>query len=376
MAPNDHLIENLCRDPETLNEAKIIFRIAQKKTAPGSGHDLGPHTTGLSAICAHIASQSLNSGDVSRKTAQIASCLKSSDFEKAFHIVQAAIGGSTTRPTLNQVYQSLLQKYTSPLEHNRLLHWLRATETALLQNDSRLDLEDLNVKCAIFFWVYNTITNKNVTTAQTFAQDNDIPQKSLTRLLNKIGNTCSSLKTRIQHENKPNPSSPTKATTTPRKSPNKTPLRALPSRDSPQKRSAPTLDHLFPESPTKRRKTVSSPSKATLLTKPIFPPPTPLYDVEMTTSSSTHHTPTHAIVPLDLSLHIEAPPSPLFSDPDEIDDTERSLPPRRFRPVYLDHKQWYARDSRLDKIWMQSKKRKQNMVQLYGHPLESLRGAC
>lgn len=57
MAHNDHLLESLCRDPETLSQARGILRLAQKKTGPGSGHELGAHTTGLPAICAHIASQ-------------------------------------------------------------------------------------------------------------------------------------------------------------------------------------------------------------------------------------------------------------------------------------------------------------------------------
>lgn len=57
MAPNDHLLQTLCRDPETLAEARAFLRLAQKKTGPGSGHELGPHTTGLPAICAHIASK-------------------------------------------------------------------------------------------------------------------------------------------------------------------------------------------------------------------------------------------------------------------------------------------------------------------------------
>jgi hypothetical protein len=59
MAPNAHLLQNLCREPETLAEAQVILRLAQNKTGPGSGHELGPHTTGLPAICAYIASQRL-----------------------------------------------------------------------------------------------------------------------------------------------------------------------------------------------------------------------------------------------------------------------------------------------------------------------------
>jgi hypothetical protein len=249
--------------------------------------------------------------------------------------------------------------------------------------------------------------NKNVTTAQTFAEDNDIPQKSMIKLVNKIASTCSSLKVRIQDENKAKRSSPAKAkaTTTPRRSPTKPALRELPSRDSAQKRKLSSVtaldrvesdvdmfDTLAPETPTKRRK-AESPSKAMQSSSPCKPvlPPTPSSsrvkldtDVEMTAlsapqkASSLPSTPRRSqrtksapqVVVADPPMDADDHPSPLFSAQEESDEAE--LPRRRFRPVYLDHKQWYSRDSRLNRIWRQGEKHKQNMVELYGHPLKQL----
>jgi len=242
---------------------------------------------------------------LTRKSAQIASCLKASDFEKAFHIVQAAIGGSRRKKT--ETSESLVPKYTL---------------------------------------------------------------------------------------------SPTKATATPRRSPTKTPLRALPSKDSPQKRKlvpAITLDQvdfdtdpfdiLVPETPTKRRK-AESPSKTTRISpiKPIFPQipsssrvtldaprgdemtmiPTP--SLPCTPRRSQHKKSTQQMVVADPPMDVDAPKSPLFSGLDEGDDADPPPPPR-FRPVYPDHKQWYSRDGRLNRIWTQGETHKQNMVELYGHPL-------
>lgn len=76
----------------------------------------------------------------------------------------------------------------------------------------------------------------------------------------------------------------------------------------------------------------------------------------------------------DSPMEVDVPASPLFSEDDEVDDVEPPAP-RRFRPVYLDHKQWYSRDSRLNRIWKQGEKYKQHMVELYGHPLEQLRSS-
>jgi hypothetical protein len=68
---------------------------------------------------------------------------------------------------------------------------------------------------------------------------------------------------------------------------------------------------------------------------------------------------------------IDVPKSPLFSDFDEGDDAGPP-PPRRFRPVYSDHKQWCSRDSRLNRVWKQGERHMQNLVELYGHPLYNI----
>jgi hypothetical protein len=59
---------------------------------------------------------------------------------------------------VKEIYESLIRKYAPPIDRDRLLNWLRAAERALLQSDSRVSLEDLNVKCAIFLWVCNAVT--------------------------------------------------------------------------------------------------------------------------------------------------------------------------------------------------------------------------
>ena len=52
-----------------------------------------------------------------------------------------------------------------------------------------------------------------------------------------------------------------------------------------------------------------------------------------------------------------APPShpqaTMTQDEEEGDETERP-PWRRFRPVFLDHKQWYSQDRRIKRIWKEA----------------------
>ena len=128
MAHNAHLLNNMNLNPETLKLAKTILREATLKTKPGSGYEIRSLSTGLPAICAFIAcdryefvqswkhnlrrcsfgNYRLQTNELTRRTAQIASCLKSTDLAKAVNIVKAAIGadpapqsGQATRETFN-----------------------------------------------------------------------------------------------------------------------------------------------------------------------------------------------------------------------------------------------------------------------------------
>ena len=69
-------------------------------------------------------------------------------------------------------------------------------------------------------------------------------------------------------------------------------------------------------------------------------------------------------MPMEVDQALDAPSS---------EDEEEEPRPRRFRPVYLESKQWYSRDRRLARIWKAAEKYKRGMVELYGHPLDELR---
>jgi hypothetical protein len=69
-------------------------------------------------------------------------------------------------------------------------------------------------------------------------------------------------------------------------------------------------------------------------------------------------------IPMEVDNALDAPSS---------EDEEEEPRPRRFRPVYLESKQWYSRDRRLARIWKAAEKYKRGMVELYGHPLDELR---
>lgn len=201
--------------------------------------------------------------------------------------------------------------------------------------------------------------------------------------------------------------SPIKAGTTPRRSPTKPALRTLPSKDSPQKRKAEIpqqahdevtsdvdlLDTLMePETPIKKRK-LDSPSKSIQRISPQKPTFAPAasssrvtLDVEVNYSHSAEAEPTARAISTNPSTPKRPRPTPTQHDdsamdvdpavdsPSSSDEDEEETPlPRRFRPVNIDHKQWFSRDPRLSRIWKQAEKRKRDLVQLRGHPFEQYR---
>lgn len=162
------------------------------------------------------------------------------------------------------------------------------------------------------------------------------------------------------------------------------PIRELPSKDGPKTRQASDLqkrksrdvldvERPLPETPTKKRKTDLSSSSA-VLSKPIFSPTpsssrasirvTPVRRPETTVPSINV-----PLSPLKQSLPVTNTTFDLPSSSEES-DVDDLPPPRRFRPVYLDCKQWNARDPRLARIWKKAEMHKQTLIQKCGHPLD------
>ncbi|KAG6919248.1 hypothetical protein DXG01_008044 [Tephrocybe rancida] len=386
MAPQDELLRSICHSTETLNSAQAILRLAQQRTGPGSGFELGPYKTGLPAICAYIASTRLNNTDVTRNNAQTASCLKTSDFNKALDTVQAAIGGSRRTRSGRDVHEALIQQYASTFDHRQFSDWMGAVDRALIQSDDRFDANSggVDLKCAVFYWTLNVATGKPPAAQPDFAAEHCISAKLLTKFLTKINGCCNSVKARIQNDLKVQ-RSPAKVSvaTTPRRTP-KRPARTLPTRDSPTKRKAEELtaqlesdDEMggpVPETPSKKRR-AESPSL------PPLPSPTKLAFPPVASSSRVALGDQPRAPP-------GAPPRPDTVDDDDamsvdedayafssrvrFDDggkaEERSIR-RRFRPIYLDHKQWYAVDKRVKRLWKQAERYKASIKEHHGHLL-------
>ncbi|KAF8895646.1 hypothetical protein BD779DRAFT_1500669 [Infundibulicybe gibba] len=373
MPPNEHLLQNLCREAETLTEALNLLRIAQQKTAQvrASRLDRIPRPSRhLREYCLRkvsgAISKGLKNGDVNRTAAQIASCLKKSDFEKTFHI----------RNRTDVSYESLFKKYELPMA-KELVPWMSQAERALIELDSRYSPVTTDLKCAVFFWVCSALKGKKyIFPLHTYSEENSISQKSLVTTFNQLTNNFADLKSQIIDAIKTRRASPSKPTAPPPPPKN---------RHTPQKRKVlfpqsqfddAAMDMDPPETPTKKQKLPSE-------SNPGLPPISGLPTAHMASSSrvmleTLHETQPSGSLPLR-RVDTSAPSTPrrvrsptkrrvaVVLEEESSPDEEATLP-RRFRPIYLDQQQWGSCDPRVERIRKLGEKHKKGMIGLYGHP--------
>ncbi|XP_006462818.1 hypothetical protein AGABI2DRAFT_179431 [Agaricus bisporus var. bisporus H97] len=394
-------LQRVCGNDETLAEARKLVPLAKARTKRGSGHYVSGLTTALPAICAYIISKHLNNNDVALDSARQSACLNTSDFNKALRTVSTVLEAELSPRQRAVGYDILHEKYAVEMSYSIFSMFLRQTETALVQLETPYDVGSSEVHCAIFFWVSLIANVKQLPTIDEFSQDNAILSKRIAPIIMILNDNCKSLKNKIIEgaTTSSRPSSPTKSlikstvTYTPRRTPSK-PRRELLTRDSAKKASGSGLsatkadnsadtsdvEMARPETPSKKRKLDISSSISPSKRRLPFPPITP---------SASHIT--RITSPLTTkTLATPAIPSPLrrsarfvlqeevdaVMDTDEEEDrgseaVDRSLKiefmleekyekeepalKRRFRPVYQDLKQWYARDAKMLRIWKEAK---------------------
>ncbi|PFH51250.1 hypothetical protein AMATHDRAFT_59558 [Amanita thiersii Skay4041] len=334
MAHNAHLLSNMNLQSETLELARSLLHEATLKTKPGSGHELGSRTTGLPAICAYIASQRLKTNEFTRQTAQVASCLRPTDFEKAFYIVQAVIGGSRRSTTKVPSFTSICAKYQ--VNGQSLEPYFAQAQRSLLQIDGRYNSERMaEVRFAIFFWVFSYWQGKKLQPEKEFAEDNLLSFKAFATVIATLSEKCTTLKLELIEQAKSRVALVPKAAPTPTKrSPQKRILRELPSKDSVSKKrpaspNAPEASLLtqpvakilgeldsrpFPETPTKKRKIADV--VLTPRTKPLTS--TPLKSILRTSPKKGSAISTPSRVKLNIGIR----------DEDEVSESEAELDTR------------------------------------------------
>ncbi|KIM40891.1 hypothetical protein M413DRAFT_11188 [Hebeloma cylindrosporum] len=429
------LIEKFELQQETRDLATKLVRLASQKTAPGSGRELKEWKTGLPAVCALLASERLNSGDVNSKSAQAASCLKPKDFQRVYALVKMAIEEAESSAVVT--YEQLHVKYRSKPISKIVDPYIMEAENELQPLAIGYEMESTMFRGVCYFWVFSIFAPTVMPSTEKFAFQEELPLKKFTTLLSLLNEHAPDLRMKIALKFKrkraaakeaaeveaAGPSVSSTATSTPQRSPRKatlrrelpnndspkkpveatastdrepeqrsplrrssrtisptknavvrrpwvkTPIRELPSKDSPKKRPAEstndndiTQDEPTPPStPTKKRR-IASPEK--------LPKPSSSSSAHPSLEASTEAfhralaSPTKQTVaystsgplpssPLKRTLFSAGDKSAFPAYPESSDESEPELPlpRRRFRPVYGDSQQWEARDPRLAKIW-------------------------
>lgn len=357
----------------------------------------------------------LGNGEITQSTAQSAACLDKPAFNKALRIVQAALEVKS-QTKKQESYASLLNKLVShPLLRTQLERYCTQVESeAKALGMKATDLRTHEMICTIVYWVcaaarvsiiaaflspYLTelFQVHELPEVQIFGQEHGASAKKITDMCTALTKKLAPLRKKIVEETKTSTArtpSPTKRTAmaTPRRSVRQ--HREILTKESVKKRPAseaiatPTASPSkaadaegydddamsFPETPTKKRKLDSSPSKS--LSKQLFPasssrrtldddgelPQTPR---KSRTAATPKGSPLKkAIIPVDEVPDVE------MEEVEVIDDDEPySRTFRRFRPVYQEQRRWSARDPGLKKLMKLGEARKLELFQRCGFQL-------
>ncbi len=275
------------------------------------------------------------------------------------------------------------------------------------------------VKCAVFFWVCSFLKvcecvylqavlllrrsqDDVVIEKETFLSQFAIDAKTFEPIVKKLIKTAGSLAQQIKAER--TSYDPSKKVTpfstphaSPQKSPSKTPLRVAPSNSPTKPDPSPTktiAKSLFAPSTPSTRKSPSKPLRVpptndkrkednSPTKKRKLPSPQPAEEVptQSPTKKRKVQTPLAKVdedenpfqsPSKQSSSRLHAPfPQPQFSPPpdDLFSEEEPELAPqRRFRPVFLDAKQWASRDPRLESIARKADNAKRRIIEAHGHP--------
>ncbi|KAF9485749.1 hypothetical protein BDN70DRAFT_870609 [Pholiota conissans] len=421
MSGNKHLLDNFAISQETKDLAIHLFNLAKLNTGEGSGWAVRELAAGIPAACVLMAVERLNTGEVTRKSAQGSSCLKPKDFTRVYESTKAAVEQAERATCIT--YKELYVKYKFEAITEFLVPWITQAENEVLTLGHQ---DDQTTRCAVFFWVCNAIKPKALPDTHVFAKTHELPFKSFVSLLESLNQRESGMRRNIQTAFKAQSRSPRKDTVpsqpnhtpsgtthlpadpaeqesptrrsvrlnssaaplqvaTPTPSPRKrhqlersptkvvqpppirlplgrkAPLRELPSKDTPKKRPVEVseitdkmdIDEALPQTPKKRR--TDSIFPIIILAPPVTPSRPAAFSPGKKKST----------IPL-ISL-----PEPMRSSPvknQEIlddasmnseDESEIEEPAirRRFRPVYLEHKQWFSRDPRVETMLKKADKK-------------------
>ncbi|KAN0098041.1 hypothetical protein V8E55_002487 [Tylopilus felleus] len=145
-------MNRLCSSSETFEKALSILRLANAKTRPGSGFVV-KNPIAIPAVCAFLASEQLNTSEVSYQSAMSAACVSKAEFGDILKKVRAALDTEQGNTVTNITYETLADGYrVRSREH--AIACMEDAGAALTHIDVLKERHGVHaVVCAVFYWV-------------------------------------------------------------------------------------------------------------------------------------------------------------------------------------------------------------------------------
>ncbi|KAK1232154.1 hypothetical protein PQX77_004702 [Marasmius sp. AFHP31] len=416
-------IENFCKsqgcNAETRRKAvEYLHTVRTKEARLKSVNAMVPG-------CAYLASQRLQTNEITLDVAIRKSCLKRAEFEKELETIRSLLPDDTSpkrRERRMREYDDLIRKYRLSVSRMSLDRWFGEVESEVSSAGRRkIDVGSVLGRCAIFLWLYN-VTQEEPLNQRDFVADNDLDSGNFKTIFSSIQHQCRNLEKKIslESERPPEPPAPFQLpVTTPKTSTRKRPLRELPSRDIKRPKIV-ELEPVGMNTPTQTRSQTTASTDVEMLPPP-FPTKTPsrrpgpfgenptpsssrqqLSDIranatgsasptrrpqvlletpraEPVTPSRRKSTRVDAAIPESPSRISRTPHQTRSEDVMDVDspssedeeDVEDMPLPRRYRPVFRDRDQWNAWDPQLKSDCKRGKTLIQKRIELYGNPFEA-----
>ncbi|ESK93624.1 hypothetical protein Moror_1522 [Moniliophthora roreri MCA 2997] len=227
---------------QTQEKALELLPLARSKAGQTSGYNVPVNA--FIPICAYLASQHLQNNDVDMEAARNKASMSATLFKQNCDIIrrvlESQLAGKKRRGKVT--YEGLIEEHISS-SSEKLPEWLARVEDGLAgMKKTYFNRNSSETKCAVFFWVYGVLEDRNVPLKEIVGSYK-VDENKTKVLLSDLGRYFRDIRkeisdyARFARSNSASkvPLPPTTPRTSPRKSPNKRVLREVITGDSPKK---------------------------------------------------------------------------------------------------------------------------------------------
>ncbi|KAH0835655.1 hypothetical protein J3R83DRAFT_9408 [Lanmaoa asiatica] len=189
-------LNKLCSSSETFEKAQSMLRLANAKTRPGSGFVV-KSPVALLAVCAYLASEQLNTGEVSLQSAMSAACVTQAEFTDILKKVRTALRTEEGNVVTDVTYETLVDAYhVHPREE--AIACMEDAEAALPRADILKERYGANILlCAIFYWVCQLMEEPSVQ-ERSLRQSYSIHPKTFKAVVTILDKQCDGIADQIK----------------------------------------------------------------------------------------------------------------------------------------------------------------------------------